>query len=266
MKRSEVTRREVKWSEADSRRSDHRGAAATDRIDSHHAFYGSWSDGANWMIALEPLGDRAFLARFPDEDEAGRWAAAVRRRKLGGVTDVVLAYRSAAVHADPDHVDLERLESTLRGIAPDPADEPGASGRLVVIPVLYDGPDLEEAAARRDLSPAEAAALHAGCDYRVFAIGFLPGFPYAGYLPPALSGLERRPEPRLRVPAGSVAIAGRQTGIYPCESPGGWRVLGRTPIRIADPDRGFFLIRAGDRIRFQPIGIEEFERRRHDPL
>ncbi len=83
-------------------------------------------------------------------------------------------------------------------------------------------------------------ALHSGVEYDVFAIGFLPGFPYAGYLPPALAGLARRASPRLRVPAGSVAIAGRQTAIYPIESPGGWHLLGTTPLRIADPEAGLF--------------------------
>jgi KipI family sensor histidine kinase inhibitor len=135
-----------------------------------------------------------------------------------------------------------------------------------VIPVLYDGKDLEGVAERLGLSVAEVIALHCGVDYDVFAIGFQPGFPYAGYLPAALSGLPRRDTPRLRVPAGSVAIAGRQTGIYPAESPGGWHLLGRTPVCIVDLDEGYFPIRSGDRIRFRPITAEEFEARRHERL
>ena len=117
-------------------------------------------------------------------------------------------------------------------------------------------------AARLALSPAEVIELHCQVEYDVFAIGFLPGFPYAGYLPPALAGLARRDSPRLRVPAGSVAIAGRQTAIYPIESPGGWHLLGTTPLCIADPESGYFPIRAGDRIRFEPISASEFEGRR----
>jgi KipI family sensor histidine kinase inhibitor len=216
------------------------------------------------MIALEPLGDRAFLARFPDEDAASRWVSAVRRRAIGGVIDVVLAYRSAAVYADPDRVDLDRLDSALRSIESDSEAVDADAGRRIAIPVHYDGPDLAEVASRCHLTSAEVVAIHSGHEYRVFAIGFLPGFPYAGYLPRALSGLARRPEPRLRVPAGSVAIAGSQTGIYPAESPGGWHLLGRTPLRIADPDRGIFPIRAGDRIRFEPIAAGEFEARRDE--
>lgn len=216
------------------------------------------------MIALEPLGDRAFLANFPDEDAAGRWAASVRARAIDGVTDVVLAYRSAAVYADPDRIDPVCLEGVLLSVEAGSASSEAEPGRLVTIPVLYDGPDLAEVAASRGLSTAEVIAIHSGTEYRVFAIGFLPGFPYAGYLPKPLSGLARRPEPRLRVPAGSVAIAGRQTGIYPVESPGGWHLLGRTPLRIADPDLGDFPIRAGDRIRFEPISADQFEARRDE--
>ena len=100
----------------------------------------------------------------------------------------------------------------------------------------------------------------------MFAIGFLPGFPDAGYLPEGLGGLPRREPPRLRVPAGSVAIAGRQTGVYPGESPGGWHLIGRTPLRIVDVERGRFPIRAGDRLRFVPIDAGEFAARRGEPL
>ena len=100
----------------------------------------------------------------------------------------------------------------------------------------------------------------------MFAVGFLPGFPYAGYLPDALSGLGRRAAPRVRVPAGSVAIAGRQTGVYPSESPGGWHLIGRTPLRIVDVEGGHFPIRAGDRIRFRPIAVWPGERTNRVPV
>src|SRR5439155_7161144 len=121
-------------------------------------------------------------------------------------------------------------------------------------------------AARLELSTDQVIGLHSGVEYNVFAIGFLPGFVYAGYLPPALAGLPRRDAPRVRVPVGSVAIAGRQTGIYPRESPGGWHLLGRTPLCIVDSDEGYFPIRAGDRIQFQPISAEEFQDQLHERL
>jgi KipI family sensor histidine kinase inhibitor len=135
-----------------------------------------------------------------------------------------------------------------------------------VIPVLYDGADLDVVAARLNLTSADVIAIHSSLDYDVFAVGFLPGFPYAGYLPPALSGLPRRDSPRLQVPAGSVAIAGRQTAVYPRQSPGGWHLLGTTPLSIVQVEAGYFPIQAGDRIRFRPISAGEFEARRDERL
>jgi KipI family sensor histidine kinase inhibitor len=214
--------------------------------------------------SIEPLGDRAFLAQFPDEAAAGGWAVMVRDSRWPGVTDVVLAYHTVAVFADPDRVDLPDLESRLRAVAA--PREPRRTGGRIVIPVLYAGEDLNEVAARCTLSPLEVVNLHCSVEYQVFAIGFQPGFPYAGDLPPALAGLPRRDSPRTRVPAGSVAIAGRQTGIYPRESPGGWHLIGITPLCIAQPDTGYFPIRAGDLIAFQPIGVDEFRARRDERL
>jgi KipI family sensor histidine kinase inhibitor len=214
------------------------------------------------MVALEPLGDRAFLAHFENEKQAARWAATVRLLALPAVTDVVLAYCSAAVFADPDQANLEELESRLSSLAAEEGET--IAGKLLEIPVLYDGPDLPAVSRRLSMTPAGVIALHASVVYDVFAIGFLQGFPYAGYLPPALSGLERRDEPRLEVPSGAVGIAGRQTGIYPQVSPGGWHLLGRTPLQIADADTGYFPIRAGDRLRFRPIDLGEFEARCHE--
>jgi KipI family sensor histidine kinase inhibitor len=216
------------------------------------------------MIALSPLGDRAFLARFADEAGARSWSAAVRSRTWPGVVDVVLAYATAAVVADPDRIDLDDLERRLRAIVPTEGD--AVEGRLVTIPVLYDGEDLPDIARRLGLTTSEVIECHSGQDYHVFAIGFLPGFPYAGYLPSALSGLARRESPRLKVPAGSVAIVGRQTGVYPGESPGGWHLIGRTPLRIVDLERSHFPIRPGDRLRFAPIDEPEFFSRLGDRL
>ncbi|MFO0891482.1 MAG: allophanate hydrolase subunit 1 [Isosphaeraceae bacterium] len=215
-------------------------------------------------VDLTPLGDRAVLAHFDTERDAALWVAAVRRQAIRGITDVVLAYQSAAVFADPDVLDPDMLERELTTI--EMRHEAVPESNILSIPVLYDGPDLEPVARRLGLAVQELVSLHSGAVYEVYAIGFLQGFPYAGYLPPALCGLPRREQPRLKVPAGSVAIAGRQTGIYPRESPGGWHLLGRTPLRIADADAGYFPIRAGDRIRFHAIDHAEFEARRDERL
>lgn len=218
--------------------------------------------------AIEPLGDRAYLARFDARPPAAAWAAEIRRRNWPGVTDVVLAYDTVAVFADPDRLDPAELEKRLRALTLDMAADSADSirGKTLVIPVLYDGADLERVAADRGLDAGAVIALHAGVVYDVLAIGFLPGFPYAGDLPPALAGLPRRSSPRPRVPAGSVAIAGRQTCVYPAASPGGWHLLGRTPLCIVDPADEFFPIRAGDRIRFRPIAAEDYETRLHERL
>jgi KipI family sensor histidine kinase inhibitor len=216
------------------------------------------------MPRLSPLGDRAILARFDTEAEARAWAAAVRAETIEGVVDLVLAYRSAAAYLDPDAADFEGIVARLASIEAG-ATEVGA-GRLITLPVLYDGPDLPSVAGRLGLTVDEVIARHSTAEYDVFAIGFLPGFPYAGYLPDAISGLPRLESPRLAVPAGSVAIAGRQTGIYPAESPGGWHLLGRTPMRIVDLALSFFPIRAGDRLRFEPIDPDSFRARLGDLL
>ncbi len=216
------------------------------------------------MTGLGPLGDRAFLARFATEAEAAAWAGTLGALGLPGVVEVTLAYASVAVFADPDHADLDDLEARLRSLEPAGTGRP--TGRTIAIPVLYDGLDLADVARAVGLRIPEVIALHASIPYPVFAVGFLPGFPYAGYLPAPLDALPRRAEPRLRVAAGSVAIAARQTGIYPSDSPGGWHLLGRTPLRIVDPAAAHFPIRPGDSIRFEPIDAGEFRGREGDLL
>jgi KipI family sensor histidine kinase inhibitor len=216
------------------------------------------------MLNLHPLGDRAFLARFGLESDAQRWAAEVRSRAIPGVVDVALAYATAAVFLDPDRVDPVELEPVLRLI--EPAAGARHEGRLIRVPVMYDGDDLAEVAASVHLTESEVVERHGSIDYSVFALGFLPGFPYSGYLPEPLSGLARKPSPRMKVPAGSVAIAGRQTGIYPGDSPGGWHLLGRTPLVIVDLARGFFPIRSGDRLRFEAIDEGTFRARLGEPI
>jgi KipI family sensor histidine kinase inhibitor len=221
------------------------------------------------MIDIGPLGDRAFLVRCDDEDHAARWVSILREQDWADkVVDIVLAYRSVALFVRPGSVILEAFEGWLSAL--DPAlhfrvlnvrHEERPPSPPIAIPVLYDGEDLPEVAGRLGLTADEVVGLHSGRDYQVLAIGFLPGFPYAGYLPEPLAGLPRRDSPRVRVPAGSVAITGNQTGIYPSESPGGWHLIGRTPLRIVDLESGHFPIRAGDRILFEPIGRPEFEAR-----
>ncbi len=206
-----------------------------------------------WLVAYEP--------RFDVEINAQVLALAERVTSIDAtwVREVVPAAASLAVHVDPDGVQPSVVEQTLRRLASEPVT-PRGPGRLHEIPVCYDpalGPDLDAVAAWGSCSVEEVASRHAALEYRVFMVGFLPGFAYLGMVDPAIA-MPRRDSPRVRVPAGSVGLASRQTGVYPVESPGGWQIIGRTATRMFDvsaPDAG---LRAGDRVRFVPIGMAEF--------
>jgi KipI family sensor histidine kinase inhibitor len=178
-------------------------------------------------------------------------AGAVRRAGLPGIRDVVPTYRSVAVHFDPLTVDIETIRDTLTRAADTPPVL--AEGRTVVIPVQYGGdmgPDLHAVAAFAGVSPDEVVARHAGARYRVFMLGFLPGFSYMGTVDETIA-MPRHATPRVKVPAGSVGIAGRQTGVYPRESPGGWQLIGRTPVSLFNPNRvPAALVAPGDTVRF----------------
>jgi KipI family sensor histidine kinase inhibitor len=203
-------------------------------------------------LAITPLGDQALLVTCASPLAL---AAALDRAATAGMVDLVPAKQTLLVVFDPDQTSAARLRRHIRSLAIVPADERPA--REHVIPLSYDGPDLAEVAGRCGLTTAELIARHSGAVYRVALIGFLPGFPYLDGLPPELH-LPRRATPRPRVPAGSVAIAGPQTGIYPQESPGGWHLLGTTAARLFDTARWPpALLSAGDIVRFVPVAQED---------
>jgi KipI family sensor histidine kinase inhibitor len=219
---------------------------------------------------LLPLGDAGLVVQYGGDEisEAANAAVlalgrAVESRPPDGVVEVVPTYRSLLIVYDPLRTTAAQIRRTVEEIAThaDPADL--SPGRPIAIPVAYGGtlgPDLAAVAQEAGLSEPEVIALHSGEEYRVFMLGFTPGFPYMGTLPPRLR-VARLSSPRIRVPGRSVAIAGLQTGVYPIESPGGWRLIGRTPLRIYDPSRSNpFLLEAGNRVRFVPISEAEFER------
>ncbi|MBM3819901.1 MAG: 5-oxoprolinase subunit PxpB [Acidimicrobiia bacterium] len=190
----------------------------------------------------------------------------MRRRALRGVRDIVSTFHSVAVFFDPLTTDVDAVAAALH----EAADGPARSGpyestgvgaafrRLIEVPVFYGGdagPDLADVAAHGGLTPDAVIERHASKTYRVFMLGFLPGFAYMGSVDEAIAA-PRRAAPRVRVPAGSVGIAGRQTGIYPRESPGGWQIIGRTPLLLFDPDRTPPAIFApGDQVRFVPVAV-----------
>jgi inhibitor of KinA len=180
---------------------------------------------------------------------------------VSGVRNLHPAFRSLLVNFDPLRWTHDALEVELNGQVEHAGAEANREARTVQIPVCYGGefgPDLEEVARLRGMTAEEAVALHAGGSYVVYFLGFVPGFAYMGDLPDALA-TARLATPRKVVPAGSVGIAGRQTGVYPFATPGGWRLLGRTPLKMFQRDRaGMCLVALGDRVRFVPISRERF--------
>lgn len=221
-------------------------------------------------VTLGPIIDGATLMRVRT------LAAALERETAAGIVDVVAAYTTVTVVYDinataaGDGGAYERICSliTARAATSDQswpgvvaANLAGREQRVVEIPVCYGGdygPDLTEVARHCGLATGEVVALHAGADYAVHAVGFAPGFPYLGGLPAKLR-TPRRATPRLSVPAGSVGIGWTQTGIYPLASPGGWQLIGRTPLAMFDAGRTpAALLRVADQVKFRPITEEEF--------
>ncbi len=190
-----------------------------------------------------------------------RLLSVLKSRNQPGILDLNPTYRSLFIQYDPWICSFERLLQTVEECVESSAVAGERTGALVEIPVCYGnefGPDIEEVAAFHDLVPQDVARLHAAPVYQVYMIGFTPGFPYLGGLDERLQ-TPRKSEPRKKVAAGSVGIADRQTGIYPIESPGGWRIIGRTPLSLFDPGRKMpFLLQAGDFVRFVPISGEDF--------
>jgi len=218
---------------------------------------------------IVPAGDSALIVEFDeriDPDVNARTIAcadAIEAAGVAGVRDVVPTYRSVAVYFDPLHTDGDALTACLEREAATSAKAAGSAGTPVRIPVCYGGelgPDLAGVASFAGLPETDVVAVHAGATYRVFMLGFVPGFAYLGIVDPRIA-MPRRATPRVRVPAGSVGIAGAQTGVYSGVTPGGWQLIGRTPVKPFDPARDEpFLMKAGDTVQFYPIERAEFDR------
>ena len=218
---------------------------------------------------LSPLGDSALLLRLGDsiDDATHRRVRAVCARleegRLPALIECVPAYASVAVHYDPSALGeraYERMATAVREALQGVREEELPEPRRVEIPVFYGGetgPDLEEVARRTGLDAEEVVSIHAGGGYRVYMVGFAPGFAYLGGLDERIA-VPRRATPRPRVPASGVGIGGRQTGVYPSASPGGWQIIGRTPLRLFSPESDPpALLRVGDRVRFRAVSREE---------
>lgn len=213
---------------------------------------------------ITALGDSAITVSFGGtisralSDRARTAARALTEAVLAGVTDVVPAHASVTLFYDPLQARGAALMAAVRVIVDElplaeTYDTAGDTRPALVIPVRYDGPDLADVARGTGLEVEEVIARHAARTYHVYMIGFVPGFTYMGDLDPALI-LPRRASPRTSVPAGSVAIAGIQTAVYPLKTPGGWHVIAHTEARMFDPAREPpSLLAAGDRVRFERV-------------
>lgn len=210
---------------------------------------------------FHPMGDRGVLVELgetiaPDINRrVQQLLQRLRQARVPGVRELAPGYRSLLVIFDPLSIEPAALQARIAEIARQPAAAL-APAKLVTVPVFYGGehgPDLEEVADRLGRTPAEVVRLHTETLYRVYMIGFTPGYPYMGELPEALA-VPRRRTPRTQVPKGSVGIAQRQTGIYSVESPGGWQIIGWTPIELFDPGRPLpSLLEMGDRVKFEAV-------------
>ena len=232
-------------------------------------------------MEIVPLGDSALIVRVREQfddapektlNEVLQTFQQLRRAAIPGVIELAPAYTSVAVFFDP--VEVTKASGTASDIFDWLAARIGAATipkrrrsrrsapRTVEIPVCYDpefAPDLDEVAHHAKISTEQVVDLHSAAHYRVACIGFVPGFPFMAGLPKEIA-TPRRSNPRKEIPPGAVGIGGAQTGIYPLRSPGGWNLIGRTPLKLFDPTKDPpVVLRAGDRVRFRAITREEFE-------
>jgi KipI family sensor histidine kinase inhibitor len=214
---------------------------------------------------LLPAGDTALVVEFGDRIDRGlnslvlALARCLEEAKIAGVIECVPTFRSLMVHYEPmvlPHAALAvRIGKLMQGLRPTEATR-----RQWRLPVCYHdsvAPDLAEVAAKTHLTPAQVVERHSGVTYHVYMLGFLPGQPYLGDLPAELA-LPRRPSPRMKIPAGSVAIATTLTSIFPLETPCGWHLIGRCPVPLWDRRPGG-LLQPGDQVGFAPISLREYE-------
>ena len=221
-------------------------------------------------MEVTPASDRSLLVSFGDEISPAIHrqvrALTFRLLQLPELRNVHPGYATVLVTFDPLRVRQDQLERAIRAHA-EHLDEWAAGTRKLEIPVCYGGefgPDLADVARHNGLTPEQVVEIHSSVEYLVYFLGFSPGFPYLGGMPRSIAA-PRLASPRTRVPAGSVAIGGEQTGIYPVSSPGGWRIIGRTPRQLFHAERNPpALLAMGDAVRFISIERERFERER-DP-
>lgn len=225
-------------------------------------------------MRIMPEGDRALVVDFGEyideavNDAVNALAGKIRKHQFEGVEEMIPTFRSLLILFDPKRTSMRALRECIEKLDLTSSAEEKKEKRILRIPCCYGGKygeDLIDMEKVTGLSREEIVKIHSGTDYRVYMLGFLPGFAYLGGLDERIAA-PRLKTPRLSIPAGSVAIGGNQTGVYPIASPGGWRIIGSTPIEFYNPNREEpILCRAGDYIRFVPIGEDEYDEIREHP-
>ena len=224
-------------------------------------------------MRILPAGDRALVADFGNviSEDVNRKVNALKKsllaEKVAGVREMIPTYRSLLVEYNPSVISMQDLSRRIEAASLEGAGVEAEKKRVLEIPCCYGGQygeDLAGLAELTGLSEKEIIDIHAGTEYRVYMLGFLPGFVYLGGMDERIAA-PRLKSPRVSIPAGSVGIGGSQTGVYPMASPGGWRLIGMTPVDFYDPKREKpVLCEAGDYIRFVPISPEEYERQKKE--
>lgn len=213
-------------------------------------------------------GDQSILVQFGKEisDETSksvrRLAELVESRHINGIEEVILGYTNLLINYNPAKIPYDKLLTTVEGLIDEIDITESKEHNVIEIPVLYGsewGPDLQEVAKINQMTEEEVIQIHTEPSYTVYFIGFTPGFPFLGGLSEKIA-TPRLPDPRTRITAGSVGIANNQTGIYPVSSPGGWRLIGHTPVPLYNPDKEKpFLLSPGDMIKFRSVTRNEYE-------
>lgn len=208
-------------------------------------------------MRVQELGEKAWIISELGDQPAHVLANALRALDIPGIVDVVASYETLGIYTEFSSLD----RATILQLLKEATQAPSLPAKRHNIPVCYDyGLDLAEVSVEIGISTEEIIKLHTSLVYRCFAIGFCPGFPYLGYLPEPLAKLGRRASPRTRIEPGSVAIAKGQTGIYPIPRPGGWHLIGQTPLTIVDIGDDYFPISHGDEVQFVRIDEAEYQK------
>lgn len=220
------------------------------------------------MFVIEAYGDRGLRIQLGDSisketnERIRSLSALLEKENNSGIIEWIPTYTAITIYYDPVQTTYEDLKARMIFLYKGLSDIAIPPAEIITIPVCYGGtygPDIEHVAAENQLTEEEVIKIHSERDYLIYMMGFAPGFPYLGGMSKKIA-TPRLASPRTKIPAGSVGIAGSQTGVYPLESPGGWQIIGRTPLNLYDPESETpILLRTGNYVRFKPITEKEYD-------